>query len=76
MTGSVVGALRLRGKHACNVLVKCAHARGRGRSVGREDPLEQKIATHSSILLGTSHGQRSLVGYRPCGCKRVRYDFD
>ena len=50
MAGSVVGALRLRGKHGCNVLVKCVHARGRGGSVGREDPLEQKIATHSSVL--------------------------
>ena len=33
--------------------------------LGREDPLEQEMATHSSILLGKSHGQRSLVGYSP-----------
>ena len=26
------------------------------------------MATHSSIL-GESHGQRSLVGYNPWGCK-------
>ena len=40
------------------------------RSLGREDPLEKKMATHSSILAwGKSHGQRSLVGYSPWGCK-------
>ena len=26
-------------------------------------------------LLGKSHGQRSLVGYSPWGCKRVRHDL-
>ena len=30
-------------------------------SLGWEDPLEEKMAIHSSIL-GESHGQRSLVG--------------
>ena len=38
-------------------------------SLGREDPLEEGKATHSSILAGESHGQRSLVGYSPYGCK-------
>ena len=28
-------------------------------------PLEKGMATHSSILAGESHGQRSLVGYGP-----------
>ena len=32
-------------------------------SVGWEDPLEDGMATHSSILPGKSSGQRSLVGY-------------
>ena len=33
-------------------------------SLGREDPLEVEMATHSSILdWKKSHGQRSLVGY-------------
>ena len=27
------------------------------------------MTTHSSILDGESHGQRSLVGYSPWGCK-------
>ena len=33
--------------------------------LGWEEPLEKKMATHSSILPGKSHGQRSLVGYSP-----------
>ena len=39
------------------------------RSLGWEDPLEKDMATHSSILPGESHGQRSLSGYSPRGCK-------
>ena len=31
------------------------------RSLGREDPLEKEMATHSSILAGESHGWRSMV---------------
>ena len=31
------------------------------QSVGQEDPLEKKTATHCSIL-GKSHGQRNLMG--------------
>ena len=37
------------------------------QSPDREDPLEEGVATHSSI--GESHGQRSLAGYSPWGCK-------
>ena len=39
------------------------------RSLGREDPLEEKMATHAVFLPGESHGQRSLAGYSPKGCK-------
>ena len=39
------------------------------RSLGREDPLKKEMATHSSILRGESHRQRSLVGYSPRGRK-------
>ena len=39
------------------------------RSLGWEDPLEKEMATHSSILARESHGQGSLVGYSPRGCK-------
>ena len=34
----------------------------RVRSLDWEEPLEKEMATHSSILPGKSHGQRSLVG--------------
>ena len=35
------------------------------RSLSHEDPLEKKMATHSSIVHGKSYGQRNLVGYSP-----------
>ena len=35
------------------------------QSLGQEDPLEEGMATHSSILPEESHGQRSLVDYSP-----------
>ena len=41
------------------------------QSLGWEDPLEEGMATHSSILAGKSHGQRSLVGYSPWDCKEL-----
>ena len=44
-------------------------------SLGQEDPLEKEMATCSSILAGESHGQGSLEGYSPWGCKRVRQDL-
>ena len=37
------------------------------RSLGREDPLEKGMATHSSILAREYHGQRNLVGHHPWG---------
>ena len=40
---------------------------------GWEDPLEEEMAAHSSILVGKFYRQRSLAGYRPRGRKRVRY---
>ena len=33
--------------------------------LGCVDALKDGMATHSSILAGESHGQRSLVGYSP-----------
>ena len=41
------------------------------RSLGQEDPLEKGMATHSSILAGEFHGQRSLVGYSPWDHKEL-----
>ena len=36
--------------------------------LGQKDPLEEEMATHSSIL-GELHGQRSLVSCSPWGGK-------
>ena len=33
--------------------------------------LEEGMATHSRILAGKFHGQRSLVGYSSCGHKEL-----
>ena len=50
------------------------------RSLGWEDPLEEEMATHSSILAWKFYGQRRLVGYSPWGykesdtTKRMTYD--
>ena len=38
-------------------------------SLGLEVPLEEEMATHSSILAWESQGQKSLEGYSPCGHK-------
>ena len=35
------------------------------RSLGQDDPLEEEMATHSSILTWNSSGERSLAGYSP-----------
>ena len=35
------------------------------QSLGQEDPLEEGMATPSSILAWRTHEQRSLVGYSP-----------
>ena len=42
---------------------------GSGRSPGEE------MATHSSILPGKFHGQRSLVGYLPWAHRELRHNL-
>ena len=37
------------------------------RSLGQEDPLEEAMATHSSILAWRIRRDRSLAGYHPWG---------
>ena len=37
--------------------------------LGQEDPLEEGWQPTPVFLPGESHGQRSLVGYSPWGCK-------
>ena len=44
------------------------------RSLGKEDPLEKEMATHSSILAWKIHGQRSLVATVQ-GVARVGHDL-
>ena len=39
------------------------------RSLGRKDPLEKGMATHSGILAWRIHGERILAGYSPWGGK-------
>ena len=41
------------------------------QSLSQEDPLEEEMATHSRTLPEKSHGQRSLAGYSPKGCKEL-----
>ena len=44
---------------------------------GWEDPLEKEMATSSSLLCPENpHGQRSLVGYSPWGCKETIYQLN
>ena len=40
---------------------------------GENIPLEEKMETHTSFLAwtGKSHGQESLAGYSPWGCKTL-----
>ena len=40
-------------------------------SLGQKDPLELRMATHSSVLPGEVHRQRSLVGCSPWSRKQL-----
>ena len=56
------------------VKASAPNAGGPGSQVqplGREDPLEKEMATHSSVSACKSRAQRSLAGYSPWGRKRV-----
>jgi len=41
------------------------------QSLGQEDSLEEEMEPISVLLPGRFHGQRSLVGYRQWGCKKL-----
>ena len=49
-----------------NSPAKAGDARDAGSILGQENPLEMEMETQSTI---PSHGQRSLPGYSPWGCK-------
>ena len=44
-------------------------------SLDWEDPWSRKWQSTPGVLPGKSHEQRSLAGYNPWGCKRVRHDL-
>ena len=44
-------------------------------SLGREDPLEKEMATHSSIHAWEMLWTENMVGYSPWGHKIVRHDL-
>ena len=44
-------------------------------SLGREDPLEEDMATHSSILAWRIPWTEEPGGLYPIGLERVRYDW-
>ena len=48
-----------------NPPANAGNVREAGSILGGKDPLEDGMATHSSILAWRFHGQRSLVGYSP-----------
>ena len=55
-----------------NLPANPGNIRHMGSVLGREDPLEEEMASHSrEFFPGESHGQRSLVGYRPWGHKEL-----
>ena len=43
------------------------------QSLGREDPLEEGMAIHSSVLAWRIQWTESLVGHSPWGC-RITHD--
>ena len=52
-----------------NLPANAADGGDAGSSLGQEDPLEEEMATHSSIL--TWRIPWRLVGYSPRGCKEL-----
>ena len=44
------------------------------RSLGREDPLEEGMATHSSILAWSMPRTEELGGPQPTGWQRLGHD--
>ena len=46
-----------------------ADAGDTGSTLSWEDPLEEEMTTHSSVLSGKPHEQRSLEGYSSWGHK-------
>ena len=47
----------------------------RVRSLGQEDPLEEEMTTHSSILTWEIPWTKELGRLQSMGLQRIRYDF-
>ena len=47
----------------------------RVRSLGQEDPLEEEMTTHSSILTWEIPWTEELGRLQSMGLQRIRYDF-
>jgi len=54
-----------------NMPANAGHAGSIPGSLGQEDSQEKEMATDSSVLAWESHGQRSLAGCSPWGCKEL-----
>ena len=64
-----MGFLVARGQRIC---LQCKRCRRCGfESLGREDPLEKELATHSSILAWDISWTEELVGCSPQGRKET-----
>ena len=48
---------------------QCRRCKTQVQSLGWKDALEEGLGTHPVFLPGKSHGQRSLVGCNPWGCR-------
>ena len=53
------------------LVVKNPSAEMQVRSLGGEDPLEEEVATHSSVLASRIHG-RGALGAMVCGVSKNR----
>jgi len=58
-----------------NLPASAGDAGPRVQSLDRKDPLEKKMATHSSILAWKIPWTERLAGYGTWGCKRVGHDL-
>ena len=76
------GALRRYNSHTCFLVLVAQAVKNPPavqetwvRSLGREDPLEQKMATHTSILAWRIPWTEEPGGLQSMGSQRVRYDW-
>ena len=51
------------------------HSTAQDQSLGQEDSSEKETAIIPVFLPGKSQEERSVVGYRSWGCRRVRHDL-